>query len=88
MDLGLDGKRALVTGSSSGIGIGIAQALAAEGVAVVVHGRNAERAHQRARTVAEFSAAHPPPGVNRRLTVGGLTSRGLAMNPRRVRPGG
>ena len=44
MDLQLTGKRALVTGSSAGIGVGIAEMLAAEGVSVVVHGRNAERA--------------------------------------------
>ena len=44
MNLDLHGKKALVTGSSSGIGAGIAATLAAEGVAVVVHGRNAERA--------------------------------------------
>ena len=44
MNFDLGGKRALVTGSSSGIGAGIASVLAAEGVSVVVHGRNAERA--------------------------------------------
>lgn len=44
MDLELKGKRALVTGSSTGIGAAIAQTLAAEGATVVVHGRNAERA--------------------------------------------
>jgi 3-oxoacyl-[acyl-carrier protein] reductase len=45
MDLQLNGKRALVTGSSSGIGIGIARSLAAEGVVVAVHGRDAVRAN-------------------------------------------
>ena len=44
MDLQLDGKRALVTGSSSGIGEGIAKVLAAEGATVVVHGRDRARA--------------------------------------------
>jgi 3-oxoacyl-[acyl-carrier protein] reductase len=44
MDLQLKGRRALVTGSSSGIGEGTARMLAQEGAAVVVHGRNRERA--------------------------------------------
>jgi NAD(P)-dependent dehydrogenase (short-subunit alcohol dehydrogenase family) len=45
VDLTLVGRRALVTGSSSGIGTGIAELLADEGVSVVVHGRNEERAN-------------------------------------------
>lgn len=44
MDLQLAGKRALVTGSTSGIGAGIARTLAAEGAAVVINGRDAPRA--------------------------------------------
>ncbi|MEO7657964.1 MAG: SDR family NAD(P)-dependent oxidoreductase [Sphingomicrobium sp.] len=44
MDLKLEGRRVLVTGSSSGIGEGIVRMLAQEGAAVVVHGRNRERA--------------------------------------------
>ena len=43
MDMGLTGRRALVTGSSAGLGRAIAEMLAAEGAAVVVHGRNSER---------------------------------------------
>jgi len=41
MELGLSGKIALVTGSSRGIGRGIALALADEGCNVVVTGRDA-----------------------------------------------
>ncbi|PND55618.1 short-chain dehydrogenase [Mycobacterium sp. ENV421] len=43
MELGLAHKRALVTGSSAGLGRAIAEMLAAEGVSVVVHGRDADR---------------------------------------------
>jgi 3-oxoacyl-[acyl-carrier protein] reductase len=42
VDLELSGKRALVTGSSGGIGEAIATTLGAEGATVVVHGRNPE----------------------------------------------
>ncbi|MBW8891207.1 MAG: SDR family NAD(P)-dependent oxidoreductase [Burkholderiales bacterium] len=42
MDLQLDGKRALVTGASRGIGKAIALALAQEGVDVVIAARNLE----------------------------------------------
>jgi NAD(P)-dependent dehydrogenase (short-subunit alcohol dehydrogenase family) len=40
MDLQLLGKRALVTGSTSGIGEGIAKVLGHEGASVVIHGRD------------------------------------------------
>jgi NAD(P)-dependent dehydrogenase (short-subunit alcohol dehydrogenase family) len=40
----LDGVRALVTGSTSGLGLAMAAALASEGASVVVTGRSAERA--------------------------------------------
>lgn len=43
MDLQLHGKRALITGSNSGIGAGIAKVLAAEGALVVIHGRDRAR---------------------------------------------
>jgi 3-oxoacyl-[acyl-carrier protein] reductase len=44
MDFDLRGRRALISGSSSGIGAGIAKGLAKEGVCVIVHGRDAARA--------------------------------------------
>jgi NAD(P)-dependent dehydrogenase (short-subunit alcohol dehydrogenase family) len=43
MDLQIRNKRALVTASTSGIGLAIAQALAAEGARVIVNGRTQER---------------------------------------------
>lgn len=43
MDLEITGKRALVTGSSSGIGVGIAAMLAGEGARIVVTGRDPAR---------------------------------------------
>jgi 3-oxoacyl-[acyl-carrier protein] reductase len=43
MDLRLDGKVALVTGASQGIGLGIARELAGEGVRVAVSSRNHEK---------------------------------------------
>src|SRR5882724_9611597 len=43
MDLGLNGKRALVTGSTAGIGLATALALASEGAHVTVNGRTEAR---------------------------------------------
>ncbi len=43
MDLGLRGKTAVVSGSTAGIGLAIAAALASEGASVVVNGRTQAR---------------------------------------------
>lgn len=53
MDLQLQGKRALVTGSSSGIGEAIAKVLAKEGAAVVVHGRRENEAVRVAKAITD-----------------------------------
>ena len=57
MDLQLKDRRALVTGSSSGIGEAIARMLAEEGAAVVVHGRNRERAEKVASDIGAKGVA-------------------------------
>ncbi len=46
MDLGLKGKRALVSGSTAGIGFAAARALAAEGAEVIINGRTQPRLDQ------------------------------------------
>ncbi|WP_206797229.1 SDR family NAD(P)-dependent oxidoreductase [Amycolatopsis sp. MtRt-6] len=57
MDLGLAGKRALVTGSSAGLGEAIARLPAAEGAAVVVHGRDAARTEKVAASIGAAGVA-------------------------------
>ena len=56
MDLGLTGKRALVSGSTAGIGLASARALAAEGAEVIVNGRTQPRVE---RAVAQLKAQVP-----------------------------
>ena len=51
MDLGLKGKRALVTGSTAGIGLAAARALAAEGAEVTVNGRTQARVDAAVRQI-------------------------------------
>jgi NAD(P)-dependent dehydrogenase (short-subunit alcohol dehydrogenase family) len=43
MDLQLRGKRALITGSTAGIGFAAAEGLAREGASVIINGRSTER---------------------------------------------
>jgi NAD(P)-dependent dehydrogenase (short-subunit alcohol dehydrogenase family) len=50
MNLQLDGKTALVTGSTGGIGLAIAAALAAEGASVIVNGRTQDRVDNAVKT--------------------------------------
>jgi 3-oxoacyl-[acyl-carrier protein] reductase len=52
MDLGLKGKVAVITGGSVGIGLAIAEGLAAEGVNLVLAARGAERLREEASRIA------------------------------------
>ena len=52
MELGLNGKRALITGGSKGIGFAIAQALAAEGASVGLVARDGARLAEAAERLA------------------------------------
>lgn len=55
MDLGLNDRRALVLGSTRGLGEATAVALGCEGVRVVVHGRDADRARSAAASISGLS---------------------------------
>jgi NAD(P)-dependent dehydrogenase (short-subunit alcohol dehydrogenase family) len=60
MDLQLDGKRALVSGSTAGIGLAIAIGLAKEGASVIVNGRTQARVDE---AVAKVKASATKPGA-------------------------
>ena len=61
MDLGLQGKKAIVCASSRGLGRACAVALAREGVSVVVNGRDAERVALAAAEIADETGAEVVP---------------------------
>ena len=56
MQLSLQGKKALVTGATSGIGKAIAMSLVAEGATVIINGRREEKIHQ---TIKEIQGKFP-----------------------------
>ena len=56
----LSGKRALVTGSSQGIGLALAQALASSGAHVIINGRDAAKCE---RVAAEFATRNETASV-------------------------
>jgi len=53
MDLGINGKRALVCASSKGLGLGCAQALAAAGVDLVMNARGVEALEASAQAIRD-----------------------------------
>lgn len=82
MNLELNGKRALVTGSTLGIGRAIAETLVAEGASVIVNGRDAERVSS---TVDDLSALGSVVGIAADLStsegVATLSEQARAMGP-------
>src|SRR6266446_8980393 len=56
MNLKLENKTALVTGSTAGSGFAIARSLAAEGTRVIVNGRTEERV---SKSIASIRGSHP-----------------------------
>lgn len=72
MDLGLHGKVAFVVGSTSGLGLGIAEALSDEGASVAVAGRRGE--------LARTLAARMPSAIGVELDLTDVASRRDAIN--------
>lgn len=79
MNLKLENKLALVSGSTAGIGFAIAKALAAEGARVIVNGRSEKRV---AEAVAALRAAVPAAKLEP-LTVDLATADGAAETIKR-----
>ena len=57
MDLGIEGRKAIVCASSKGLGKGCAMALAENGVSVVINGRNEEVLNATAEEIRERTGA-------------------------------
>lgn len=70
MDLQLVGKRALVTGSTAGIGFATAVALAREGALVVLNGRNAPRVEDACKRLLTIVPAAQVSGTAADLATG------------------
>ncbi len=58
MDLQLSGKRALVTGSTQGIGLAIARRLLGEGAAVIINGRRPQLVAQAVEALEPLGTVH------------------------------
>ena len=95
MDLGLTGRRALVFGSTSGLGLAVAESLAAEGARVAIVGRRADAAAEIASRLPDAIAVTgdmAEEGEPQRIVddaAGGLGGLDIfVMNTGGARPGG
>jgi NAD(P)-dependent dehydrogenase (short-subunit alcohol dehydrogenase family) len=80
MDLQLEGKRALITGSSAGIGYAIAERLALEDASVIVNGRTQQRVDQALAALAR-SGSRVSEGVAADLGTAAGVSQALKQFP-------
>ena len=72
MDLGLQGKRAIVCASSKGLGFACAKALAREGASLVMNGRHPDALNRAAAALRE-----EVPGADIKTVVGDVTNEGV-----------
>ena len=80
MRIDLSGRNAVVTGSTAGIGLGIAKGLAAAGAGVTVNGRTAERVERAVAAVRQHAPGARVSGVAADLA----TAEGVAAFLRQV----
>ena len=80
MDLKLNNKTALVTGSTAGIGLAIATSLATEGARVIINGRSQERVNQALAEIRNKSGSDKISGVAADLA----TAEGVAAMTKAV----
>ncbi|MEN3355420.1 MAG: hypothetical protein V7640_3578 [Betaproteobacteria bacterium] len=81
MDLQLKGKRALVTGSTAGIGFAAARLLAAEGARVTVNGRQQDRVESAVRSIRETTGGAEVHGIAADLATAQGCSQLIAQIP-------
>src|SRR5262245_25801360 len=84
MELGLQGKTALVTGASQGIGREVARALCQEGARVVLVAQNAERLEAAARYVRGEGAQKAAFPLSANLNLLGEIERSVAFARERL----
>lgn len=81
MDLKLAGKRALVTGSTAGIGLATAELLAREGARVVVNGRTEERVRSAVERIQQSVPGASVDGVAADVSTADGCARVIAQHP-------
>jgi NAD(P)-dependent dehydrogenase (short-subunit alcohol dehydrogenase family) len=81
MDLQLKGKRALVTGSTAGIGFAAARLLGAEGARVTVNGRQQDRVESAVRSIRETTGGAEVHGIAADLATAQGCSQLIAQIP-------
>jgi NAD(P)-dependent dehydrogenase (short-subunit alcohol dehydrogenase family) len=81
MNLQLDGKKALVTGSTAGIGFAIARALAQEGASVVITGRTQKRVDGAIQSIQKEIPAAKISGIAADLATPDGTSKCIQAVP-------
>jgi len=86
MDLGIDGKKALVCGASAGLGFATAMALAAEGADVTINSRDQKRLEAAADRIEKATGRRPECLVADLSTDKGINT--VTQGVRKDTPGG